>query len=112
MTLHLHPEFVPGCFRCDLSREELADIEAEETDVDAALRRIREQQAEIARRLGPAEIRRRLGLPVGIRYPPPVPRTAEEQREFARAWDARVEAAWDRDGVPKAQRGYKNRPGS
>ena len=30
MTLHLHPEHVPGCYRCDLSRHEAETIAAEQ----------------------------------------------------------------------------------
>lgn len=28
MTLHLHPELAPGCYRCDLSRHEAETIAA------------------------------------------------------------------------------------
>ena len=30
MTLHLHTELVPGCYRCDLSRHEAETIFAEQ----------------------------------------------------------------------------------
>ena len=36
MTLHLHTELVPGCYRCDLSRHEAETIAAEQA---ACLRR-------------------------------------------------------------------------
>ena len=31
MTLHLHPEFIPGCYRCDLSRDEAETLAAEQS---------------------------------------------------------------------------------
>jgi hypothetical protein len=32
MTEHLHSTFVPGCYRCDLSRDELIAVEAERAE--------------------------------------------------------------------------------
>ena len=32
MTAHLHPQHVPGCFRCELSRDEAFDALADERD--------------------------------------------------------------------------------
>ena len=36
MTLHLHPEFVPGCYRCDLSRHEAETITCDECGAEIA----------------------------------------------------------------------------
>jgi hypothetical protein len=40
VTAHTHTEYVEGCYRCDLSRDEAAQIEAEERAArGAAIRR-------------------------------------------------------------------------
>ena len=49
MTLHLHPEFVEGCYRCDLSRDE---VSSPMSAYDQA----------IIFNLGSAEVARRSGL--------------------------------------------------
>ena len=37
MTQHLHAEFIEGCYRCDLNRDELGDFEAERRDKVTAI---------------------------------------------------------------------------
>lgn len=42
MTAHDHTTYVPGCFRCELSRDEAQDAAVEPDIVPAALMHIRE----------------------------------------------------------------------